>query len=61
MHAPYKIWHHEHMFPDAANGGTETEDRVTYTLRFRHLGDPGRAVVVGRTKRLPEGLSPPTY
>jgi ligand-binding SRPBCC domain-containing protein len=45
---PYALWHHEHWFRDAAGGGTEVEDRVTYRLPFGWLAAPVHALVVRR-------------
>jgi ligand-binding SRPBCC domain-containing protein len=36
---PYALWHHEHIFRDAPGGAVEMEDRITYMLPFKWLGE----------------------
>jgi len=47
---PYRLWHHEHHFTEAA-GGTRMVDRVTYALPLGVLGDLVHAVWVHRQLR----------
>lgn len=44
---PFAVWHHEHEFQDAADGGTEMVDRVTYVLPFAVLGELAHPWLVG--------------
>ncbi len=45
---PYRLWHHQHRFCPNPNGGTDCEDRVTYSLFFGPLGRVAHALVVRR-------------
>jgi ligand-binding SRPBCC domain-containing protein len=36
-YGPYRFWHHQHMFSEAA-GGVEVYDKVHYALKFGLLG-----------------------
>lgn len=44
---PYRLWHHEHHFEEAA-GGTRMVDRVTYALPLGPVGDLVHAIWVRR-------------
>ncbi len=44
---PYRFWYHEHTFR-AVDGGTQMNDRVTYSIGFGWLGDFLNAVWIGR-------------
>lgn len=44
---PYRFWHHEHHFRDAANG-VELEDLIHYALPFGWLGQGVNALLVRR-------------
>ena len=51
LQGPYRLWNHEHHF-QAAAGGVEMTDRVTYQLPFGPLGDLVHSILVGqRLKR----------
>lgn len=45
---PYTLWHHQHTFRRARNGGTRCHDRVHYRLPGGWLVAPVHALVVRR-------------
>ena len=48
LSGPYRSWHHVHEFQDVP-GGTQVNDRVTYTLPFGFLGALAHRLAVRRT------------
>jgi ligand-binding SRPBCC domain-containing protein len=51
VRGPYKSFRHEHVFEDAAGGGTLMRDIVQYELPFGILGTVAQRLLVARQLR----------
>jgi ligand-binding SRPBCC domain-containing protein len=51
---PYKLWHHQHIFREAA-GGVEMEDIVSYAVPFGFVGSIVNRLII--SKRINEIFS----
>jgi ligand-binding SRPBCC domain-containing protein len=45
---PYKMWHHQHIFTKAENGGVIMEDIVSYVVPFGFLGRVANTFIISK-------------
>ncbi|HMN22908.1 MAG: SRPBCC family protein [Ignavibacteriaceae bacterium] len=45
---PYKMWHHQHIFSQAEDGGVLMEDIVSYVIPFGFLGRIMNALIISK-------------
>jgi ligand-binding SRPBCC domain-containing protein len=45
---PYKMWHHQHIFTKAENGGVMMEDIVSYVVPFGFLGRVANTFIISK-------------
>jgi len=45
---PYKMWHHQHIFTIAEDGGVMMEDIVSYVVPFGFLGQIVNTLVISK-------------